>query len=264
MDCQSRKALWILFAALAAMLSAKVADGGRPEPVPPTLEIVVLDPNADPLGNPAVEIQPSADNPGMMEVDIPPAVIVHRFYYTGDRCFQGPMLPGGPSIVVCHHPKTGEKCYVPVQMLPGAPVVRYSAKGIEYDYGKNGITLDFCTCKGHPKVVYRNCRPPARVAKNVAAGVARGTVRLVDESRVPEATLVVADGVKNVSCATRDAVTTVGTRLLAPFIQLIASTPLGTVLNKPPGEVAQHYRDRQVREAARKARRDDVTIPTLR
>ena len=30
-------------------------------------------------------------------------------------------LEGGATIVVVNHPKTGERCYIDVQMLPGAP-----------------------------------------------------------------------------------------------------------------------------------------------
>src|SRR5437016_1193792 len=73
----------------------------QPTPVPPTLEIEVLDPNVDPRGNPAVVTKPSCVRTchgpeGRLTVDIPEVVLVHRYYYTGDRTFQGPFLPGGP------------------------------------------------------------------------------------------------------------------------------------------------------------------------
>src|SRR5262245_125102 len=85
----------------------------QPAPVPPDLEIEVLDPNVDPRGNPTVVTRPAAIPTGMgasgrVIVDIPPTVLVHRYYYTGDRSFQYKMLPGGPCIVVASHPKTGE------------------------------------------------------------------------------------------------------------------------------------------------------------
>jgi len=60
--------------------------------VPPTLEIEVLDPNADPLGRPAVELVP--DEYGNTLVNIPPVVLVHRYYFTGERSFQAQPLPG--------------------------------------------------------------------------------------------------------------------------------------------------------------------------
>ncbi|MCD0458820.1 hypothetical protein [Roseiconus lacunae] len=108
--------------------------------VSPVLEIEVIDPGVDARGNPAVLLE--SDGEGLL-VDIPPTVLVHRYYYTGDREFQGPRLPGGPSIVVANHPKTGERVYVSVQMLPGAPLVRYTHRLIEYDYGDRGLSVIF-------------------------------------------------------------------------------------------------------------------------
>ncbi len=80
--------------------------------VPPTMEIEVLDPRADPLSRPAVELK--TDCEGGMQVDIPRPVIVHKLYYSGNRNFQAQMLPGGPSVVVANHPRTGERCYIDV------------------------------------------------------------------------------------------------------------------------------------------------------
>jgi hypothetical protein len=75
-----KAALMIGLTAWTAPLTA-----GRPSaPVPPTQEIVVLDPNVDPNGNPAVIPRPNCN---FTLVDIPPTVLVHRFYYTGDRSF---------------------------------------------------------------------------------------------------------------------------------------------------------------------------------
>lgn len=124
--------------------------------VSPTLEIEVLDPNRDPSGNPAISIASRPD--GLLDVNIAPSIIVHRYYYTGDRSFRGPVLPGGPSIVVANHPRTGERCYVEVQMLPGSPHVHYTADRIEYDFGNRAILLDFPRT-GAPKLSVRNGRP---------------------------------------------------------------------------------------------------------
>lgn len=115
--------------------------GARPAaPVPPTQEIVVLDPNVDPSGNPTV-ITSKAN--GFVMVEIPPSVLVHRFYHSGERSFQAQMLPGGPSVVVVNHPKTGERVYVPVVLPPGAPRVKYHATSIDYDYGPQTVSVRF-------------------------------------------------------------------------------------------------------------------------
>jgi len=66
-------------------------------PVPPTQEIELLDPGQSTTGIPAVQTVAGLD--GMNKVEIPPTVLVHRYYPSGDRSFQGPMLPGGPMII---------------------------------------------------------------------------------------------------------------------------------------------------------------------
>jgi len=146
-----RVMIWCAWLAAVTFCDGR-AYAAQTVPVPPTLEIEVLDPNVDPLGNPAVIVRDLGH--GQSKVEIPPVVLVHRYYYTGDRSFQGPMLPGGPSIVVVHHPRTGQQCYIPLQMLPGAPRVHYTGHKIEYDYGSNGICLSFGLW-GNPKVTYR-------------------------------------------------------------------------------------------------------------
>ncbi|MEQ1903465.1 MAG: hypothetical protein ABL888_04715 [Pirellulaceae bacterium] len=137
------------FALVIASMATSQAQHREFAPVPPSLEIEVLDPGVDSLGNPAVQLQANG------EVEIPPVVLVHRYYYSGDRSFQGPLLPGGPSILVVNHPKTGERIYVPAQMMPGAPRVTYTKRGITYQYEKHAVMLQF-GIKGDPCIKYRS------------------------------------------------------------------------------------------------------------
>lgn len=262
-SCQ--RTIWVGCLAVTALTSTALeAAQPRWAPVPPTLEIEILDPNADPLGNPAVELtQPRCGEPGWLGVDIPPVVIVHRYYYTGDRTFQGPMMPGGPSIVVVTHPKTGERCYIEVQMLPGAPKVHYKGRSIEYDYGPNGITISFGFF-GTPKVTYRNRVPWRRQANDAVSGVRSGTSRLIEESRLPQVTRAATEGTRNLVANTRNTVEDVGERLLAPAVGLVNATPLGSLFCSSPEEQAQRRRDEAVQRAAREAARANTFIPTLR
>jgi hypothetical protein len=124
--------------------------------VSPVLEIEVIDPNVDSRGNPAVVV--TQDGLGRQQVEIPPALIVHRYYYTGDRSFRGPDLPGGPSIIIAQNPRNGQQVYLPVQMLPGSPIVKYSSRSIEYDFGNHAVIVAFPQV-GEPVVSYRNGRP---------------------------------------------------------------------------------------------------------
>ena len=259
---RSREAIWLSFAVIVALLPTRVcADKHDRPPVPPTLEIEVLDPNVDPMGNPAVIVRP--DGCGRSIVDIPPVILVHRYFYAGDRSFQGPMLPGGPSIVVVTHPKKGERCYIPVQMLPGAPVVRYSSGTIEYDYGRNGIRVSFGLF-GKPKVTYRNSVPTTRRAKNMVAGASNGIGRLVECSGVPTVTKVGATGVKNLAINAKNGVLGLGEGLVAPVIGLAGATPLGAVFSSNTEDQAQQCRDHQVRKAACENAEASASFPTLR
>ncbi len=132
--------------------------------VSPVLEIELLDPNKDARGNPAVTTK--LDEFGNTQIEIPPTLIVHRYYYNGDRSFRGPDFPGGPSIVIAQNPRDGQQVYLPVQMLPGSPVVQYTARSIEYDFGNRAVIVTFPKI-GDPTVSYRNGRPLAEKAGNL-------------------------------------------------------------------------------------------------
>jgi hypothetical protein len=262
---------------LSPRLLPSILPAGKPKsPVPPTLEIEVLDPNADPMGNPAVELVRPQRDPccdlscddgpprSHYEIDIPPVVIVHRYYYTGDRSFRGPMLPGGPSIVVVNHPKTGQRCYIPVQMLPGSPTVHYSASGIEYDYGTNGIALTFGRFTGEPKVVYRNRVPVTRQAKKVYEGARDGACKLLYGTGVPQLADATAGGAKNLVGNVRSGVADAAEGFFAPGVSFIKATPLGSLLASNPEEQARRQRDRAVQAASRERLRAEASLGTLR
>lgn len=138
-------------------IPSTAGDGKKLATVPPADEILVVSPQVDPEGKPRPVFQTDATT-GMLQVDVPPTVLVHRYYYTGDRTFQGPMLPGGPTVLVLNHPKTGEQLMVRAQLLPGAPRISYKRHSIEYDYGRSKIVLEFGFFKkGQPKVVIKGC-----------------------------------------------------------------------------------------------------------
>lgn len=242
------------------------ADGGErpPFPVPPALEIEVLDPRADPLGNPAVELRESR-YVDRLEVDIPPAVLVHRFYYTGDRTFQAQILPGGPSIVVASHPKTGERCYVPVQMLPGAPRVTYTAKSIKYDYGGQAIIVEFCHPAG-PSVKYRSGTPwPEKIGQIVHAERWRqGAASLSEHSHHLAQTS--GEIIKEAYIDTSSLVE----GLTLPIHNTLRLLPLGNALLDPDraeiraAKIAEYDRRKAIERAEKVAAREEVTIRTNR
>lgn len=140
----------MLTIAIAALSAQAVADGLLK--VSPADELLIIDPKVDSQRRPTPLFKPAG---GGVQIEIPPTVIVHRYYYSGDRDFQGPMIPGGPTVLVANHPVTGEQISLKVQLMPGAPRVRYTKRSILYDYGDRKIGIDFGAfsfCE--PKVVY--------------------------------------------------------------------------------------------------------------
>jgi hypothetical protein len=237
-------------------------------PVPPGDEIEVLDPNADPLGRPRVELRDDLKHDGgepSLRVDIPPAVWVHKYYYTGDRSFQAQLLPGGPTILVMNHPKTGERCYVEAQMLPGAPRVTYTSRSIDYDYGSHGITLTFGLL-GRPKIKYRS-RPPLKRQVAEAVHAEKWKERTCTAVRATKG--LVADSHAALTEAAIDT-KSVLSGLTLPVQNLIRVMPLGAAITDPDKaalrreKIAAHRREHQAKLAEKEARRNAQTYRTLR
>jgi len=233
----------------------------RTAPVPPALEIEVLDPRVDPMGNPAVLTSPNVN--GGLNVEIPPVVLVHRYYYTGDRSFQGPMLPGGPSIIVIHHPKTNEQIYLEAQMLPGAPRVVYTANSIEYDYGFQSMTLKFGH-HGKPSIVYRQGTSLLTRIKEDAAERREHRERIWQRTGIPVAGEKIRAGAKNVAETSADRVRDLGRIIVTPVAQIVRSTPLGNAFTTSPEQRAMRERDDLVRRAEAETTRLQADIPTNR
>lgn len=230
-------------------------------PVPPELEIEVLDPNVDPLGNPAVLT--ARDAVGRTVVDIPPVVLVHRYFYTGDRSFQGPMIPGGPSILVINHPRTGERLYIEAQMLPGAPRVFYRHASIEYDYGPQAIVLKFGLC-GKPTVVYRQGTPLVEHLRQASEARHERVDRWVQRTGLPVAYNRVCEGTSNAAGAAADGARALGRAAVTPVLQIVRATPLGTIFTSDPSRQAERERDSMVRRAEAETRKFAADIPTVR
>ncbi len=226
------------FAAIAALLSATVLPARAAEPrtvrVPPTLEIEVIDPGVDARGNPAVLL---SDSGAGSVVEIPPTVIVHRYYYTGDRSFRGPNLPGGPSIIVVAHPRTGQRTYIPVQMLPGSPMVHYTSRSIDYDFGDAGIEVVFPRF-GEPKTKIRSGR---RIRDRVTQALHLDKLKSVGEDKVKG----------RVSTGKRLAIATEGLLLTAGDIVQPITQPAEHFFRMIPGVVALTDPNTEVENARR-------------
>lgn len=111
-------------------------------------ELVIYDPGVHDRGLPGVQFVPGGTD---VQVEIAPALHIHRFYYNGEKEFQGPLLSGGPTVVVAQHPRTGKQMYIDVQLPSGAPVVRYDKDAITYAFPNQRVVLSFL-CFGDESV----------------------------------------------------------------------------------------------------------------
>ncbi len=200
-------------------------------PFLPSMEIEVLDPNVDPVGNPAVRTK--AINTDRKVVEIPPTIIVHRYYYSGDRSFRGPFVPGGPSIVVASHPKNGERTYINVQMLPGFPTVYYTARSIRYDYGAQSIEVEFPLI-GKPLILYSQGTKVGEGLKESVKNTCTNTRQLIVRSGVPELVDKVQESTHNLFINAVDAGKKVTTTALTPFEALLSAVPGAQLLKRSP------------------------------
>lgn len=78
-----------------------------------------------------------------------PRAIYHSYYYNGDRIFQGPMFPGGPTDVHVIHPRTGDGCVFRVNMPTGTPFIEYDKSSIEYYFPDIVVELNFRRSGGY-------------------------------------------------------------------------------------------------------------------
>ncbi|MBI1344890.1 hypothetical protein GC163_01225 [bacterium] len=215
--------------------------------VPATEEITLLDPHVSADGKPTPIVVTGTD--GKPHIDIPPTVIVHNFYYTGDRDFRGPRLEGGPSIVVVSHPETGERLYLDVIMLPGSPRVIYHKDKIEYEFGHDRICIHFFYSK--------------------LTGNSKATVKYVDGKDKPlrgsnPGKNKPSSPLSNALANTNLAIHKTSQVIVAPVINVVQATPLGSLFQDPSADIATQTRDFANQQAAIANEQAQQTIPTNR
>lgn len=115
-------------------------------------ELVVIDPAVHENGLPIPIVSDG-------QVEIPPTLHVHPYYYCGDKEYQAQIMNGGPTIIVANHPRSGDKLYIDAVLPQGAPIVAYSARTITYIYSNRRVIIDFSLAgKSRAKVIYVNGR----------------------------------------------------------------------------------------------------------
>lgn len=136
-------------------------------------EMVVYTPGTMDRDIPGIDLQPDPDFG--WQADIQPTLHVHRYYYNGDKEFQGPLLQGGPTIVSACHPRTGKRLYAQVNLPSGAPIIEYEEDSITYVYAKMRVVLTFCGGEGCEEVImsYKHGRGLFRIHREHKAELAK-------------------------------------------------------------------------------------------
>ena len=255
----------LLLSAATAMVALLPAEGGlfagHQVPVPAVEELEILDPGVDPEGKPRAVIVPGPD--GEQIVEIPQTVIVHKFFVPGaDREFQAPLIPGGPTIIVVNHPRTGERLYVETNLLPGIPRIKYHRDCIIYDYGHQAIMLKFGPC-GNPKVIVCGAHGLREGIAASARHVGGTAHEWIERTGIPNAMHHVGGGARDACMSTADRIHDVGSAVAAPLAQTWESLPFGQLMGSAE-ERAARLRDAGVQRATREQSRFEGTIPTLR
>jgi hypothetical protein len=116
----------------------------RLDPEPREVIRKVLETGIPPTGYQEIEVVREGGGP-LREA----RAIAHTYYYNGNRIFQGPMFPGGPTDIHAIHPRTGESCIFRVNMPTGTPFIEYSKHSIEYHYPQIVVELNFRRNGGH-------------------------------------------------------------------------------------------------------------------
>jgi hypothetical protein len=96
-----------------------------------------------PGGVPEVEFTRIRSQLDRLGIAIPPAVHVHRYYYNGNKQYQGPYVVGGPTVIVARHPRTNEQVYIEAQLPSGYPEIAYDDCSITYIYPERRVQVKF-------------------------------------------------------------------------------------------------------------------------
>lgn len=229
--------------------------------VSPADEITVIDPGT----NSEFKPEPYVAN---RQVEIPPTLLVHNFYYTGDRDFRGPVFPGGPSVVVVEHPKTGIRMYVDVQMLPGSPRVVYRSHYIDYHFGKQKIRIQFCNLLDplhYHQPIVKYCHGNTRIQKALSSSPPPNHVKdWMVRTGIPESLTSAGKSGKALLNRSADGIKRTTEVITTPIKVVSQATMLGSLLTPDPEGDATASRDAAVRRASTELSNRDLSIPTLR
>lgn len=218
---------------LVAVSSTATAGGKDGLSVPPADEILIVRPEVDSEGKPTPVFVPGHQGQ-TLKFETPPTVLFHRYYYTGDRDFQGPMLPGGPSLIVANDPRTGQQMAVEAMLLPGAPRIFYTKQGIRYVYKSKTISVSFggILCK-EPSVAIRKTKHSSRIGSASQGAISR-CKEFGDRTGLKSAVNSIEAERKNAVMGIADRMHDAGQFVVRPVKWFWEATPLDSLLTPEP------------------------------
>ncbi len=236
-------------------------------------DVVVYGPGIHDRGLPKplfneIKAQYGNDSVEGQTIEIPPSVHVHRYYYSGDKEIQGPVITGGPTLVVAKHPATGQQMYVEVTLPSGAPKIAYNKKGITYVFPKRRVGVKFCNSRllGKRAVVkYQSGQGLHRKFRDkISSGVQKIKTHCQNSQTV--------EALKNAHKKTRDSLCTIAdntckaTKQLKDSVEAVISIVPGVkpLLNPKTDTTTQRYRNQVKTAAARAKRKSAQFVPTIR
>jgi hypothetical protein len=240
---------WILVVtACGAMTSPALAtdpranDGGLND-------LVIYLGSDHPNGVPNVEFRKITTDLANLKIEIPPAVHVHRYYYNGNKEFQGPLVVGGPTVVVANHPRTNERMYIEAQLPAGYPSIAYDEDSITYIYPESRVVIGFKPLHAEKfRVTYLGGRGSGRSLHEFGRALSDRAEARREASGIRQSFQTVRQNVRN---TTRGIVATTGT-VVGQGAQVV-----GQAVTVIPGVRSLRSRGEQV-EAARTAARDRI------
>lgn len=228
-------------------------------------ELVIYQPGTHAEGLPAVRFKDKEGEEGL-KVEIRPTVHVHRYYYSGNKEYQGPHLAGGPTIVAAKSPYTNQMMYIDVMLPAGAPVIAYDDDSISYIYPDRRVRLSFRRFhKDKVSVRHLEGQGLGRKVHQQGARLAASVKSDKGQSRLGSTVKTGTRGAGQVFVGVREVLGGVTDATLQTAGKLIAMVP-GV---KPLQSLAQSAKERKYHDsvktaAARNERRAEAFVRTVR
>lgn len=174
-------------------------------------------------------VQVVSDGVGQV-VKIAPEIHVHKNFFSGAREIQGPLISGGPTVVVARHPKTNEQMYLEVSLPPGAPKIAYCKNKIEYVFPKQRIAIKFSSApfgnKSNASVCVTKGQGLFRNVKSFAASTNSAVKSHFENSSLANSTVKIGEGAGKLANGVVEAGATGSSKLLDSMNAFANKLPL--------------------------------------